>query len=242
MTSTNEKAPAIIKKDFLWWRHEFYRSRWKVWRAKWLELVSNTPAGYKGDPVAVLGNLKEIKCDPDVALRLAFLEASHKPATQSKLAKKNTRQQSIRRKLDQSRKRLLKTALELEQAASDLQLIFIKPEEIDSLRTLAEMCRHEIETLLWSHELELPPGHELFTLAAYVNACSGKPNHSLVMELLDVVYCAYGRMPPTKDAIEKHLQRFRKPGSIIPELIEDTTSQRGKSGDLRKDLLTYYPD
>ena len=66
--------------------------------------------------------------------------------------------------------------------------------------------------------------------------------HSLVTDLLAVVYCAYGRKPPTQDAIEKQVQRFRKPGSIIPELIEDTTSQWEKSGELRKDLLTYYPD
>lgn len=190
----------------------------------------------------MLGRLTENNCDPEVALRLAFLEASHKPATQSELAKDNERQQRIRRKLDQSRRRLLKTALELEQAAADLELIFIKPEDIGSLRALAEMCSHAIETLLWSHALELPPGHELFTLAAYVNACSGKPNRSLVTDLLAVVYCAYGRKPPTQDAIEKQVQRFRKPGSIIPELIEDTTSQWEKSGELRKDLLTYYPD
>lgn len=242
MTSTTEKTPATIKEDFLWLGHEFYRSRWKDWHAKWQELVANTPPEHEDSPKAVLGRLTENNCDPEVALRLAFLEASHKPETQSELAKDNTRQQRIRRKLDQSRKRLLKTALELEQAASDLQLTFIKPKDVRSLKALAQMCSHEIETLLWPHALELPPGNELFTLAAYVNGCSNKPNRLLVTDLLAVVYSAYRRTPPSQEAIEKQIQRFRKPGSIIPQAIEDATSQRDKSGELKKYLLTYYPD
>lgn len=294
MTSTNEKTPAIVKKEsFLWWRNQFYRSRWKDWHAKWLELAANTPKEHEDGPEAVLGKLTRISCDPDVALRLAFLEATHKPATQSELAKENarqqrikrklgqsrshlwkamagpvqvtksqvakdnTQQQHIRRKLDQYRKHVLKAALELERALSDASLIFIKREHIDSLRAsadtvkpenvyslkpLVDMCGHEIETLLWPRELEPPPGHELFTLVAYVKACSGNPNYALVTNLLRVVYQAHGRTAPTQDAIEKQVQRFRKLDSIQPGLIEESTAQRAKSGELRRELLTCYPD
>jgi len=234
--------PDIIKKEsFLWWRHQFYQSRWKEWHAKWLELVRKTPAEREGGPARMLGQLTEIHCDADVALRLAFLEAHHKPATQSELAKETKRQQRVKRKLNQSRKRLLEAALLLEQASADAPLIFIQPEKIGSSRTLADMCAHEIETLLRPRALELPPGHELFTLVAYVKSCSGNPNYALVTDLLSVVYEANGWRAPTQDAITKQVQRFRKLGLIIPELIEENTSQKERSGQLKKDLLTYYP-
>ena len=241
MTSTKEKTPIILKESFLWWRHEFYQTRWKGWHSKWVELAAKIPAEHEDAPVSALRKLTEKGCDPDVALRLAFLEVNHKPAAQSELAKENARQQRMKRRLDQSRKRLLKTAVELEQALSDVSLIFIKRENVNSLRSLAEMCSHEIETLLWPHALELPPGHELFTLAAYVNVCCGKPNYALVADLLGVVYSAAGRMPPTKDAIEKQLQRFRNLDSIFPEVINQDVLLKAKSGELKKDLLTYYP-
>jgi hypothetical protein len=228
--------------SFLWWRHQFYQSRWKEWHAKWLELVRKAPAEREGGPARVLGQLTKIHCDPDVALRLAFLEAHHKPASQSELAKENARQQRIKRELNQSRKRLLEAALLLEQAAADVPLIFIQPENIGSLRTLADLCGHQVETLLWPHALELPPGHELFTLVAYVKSCSGNPNYLLVTDLLSVVYEAHGRRAPTQDAITKQVQRFRKPDSILPELIEEDTSRKAKSGELKEDLLTCYPD
>jgi hypothetical protein len=243
MTCKNEETPVIIKKEcFLWWRDEFYQSRLKQWHIKWLNLAANTPAEHEDGPVAALNKLTEINCDPDVALRLAFLEANHKPATQSELAKENARQQRIKRKLNQSRTRLLEAALLLEQAAADAPLIFIQPEKIGSLRTLADMCGHQIETLLWPRALELPPGHELFTLVAYVKSCAGNPNYTLVTDLLGVVYQAHGRRAPTQDAITKQVQRFRKAGLVIPEMVEESTSRRAKSGELKEDLLTCYPD
>jgi len=280
-------------KSLLWWRHEFYRSRWKRWCAKWLELADLIPAGHIDSPAAVLARLTEVSCDPDVVLRLAFLEASHKPATQSEFAKDNQKQQRIKRKLSQSRNHLwrsmnglaqgtqsklakdnkgqhlikrkqgqyqnhvLKAALELEQALSNASLTFIsrkdidslralahtvKSENVDSLKTLVDMCNHEIETLLWSPAIELNSGHELFTLLSYVKTCSGEPKFALVTDLLAVVYRAYGRNPPTRDAIEKQVQRFRKPRSCLPELIEMSTQQRANSGELRQELLTFYPD
>jgi hypothetical protein len=242
MTSTSQKTPAIIKKEsFLWWRHPFYQSRWKEWHAKWLELVRKTPTEHEGGPAKALARLKEMQCDPDVSLRLAFLEASHKPAAQSELAKDTTRQQRVKRKLHQAGKRLWDGAQLLEEAMSDAHLIFIKPETIDALRELAINCAHELEVLLWVHSPEPPPGHELFTLAAYVNACSGNPNYTLLTDLLSVVYEAHGRRAPTQDSITKQVQRFRKPGSILPKVIEDDTSRRAKSGELKKDLLACFP-
>lgn len=238
-------------------------------------------------------SLKDAHCDPDVALRLAFLEASHKPATQSELAKDNARQQYLRRKLDQSRGHLwkamimldqlppcnsqngntkkqridhevdkyrlhlLKAARELEEALSDVPLIFIsradihslramsdavKPENITALKSLVDMCIHERETLLWPRAVELAPGHELFTLVSYVKACSGEPNFPLVTDLLNLVYEAYGRRSPSREAIEKQVERFAKLNSIQPELIEDSTRQRANSGELRQELLACYPD
>jgi hypothetical protein len=304
MISTNEKTPAIAKEEsLLWWRHPFYQPRWKMWHAKWLELAANTPKEHEDSPKAVLGKLTEINCDPDVALRLAFLEGSQKPATKSELAGDNKLQQRIKRKLNQSRNHLLKAAalgseqvtqsqvandnkqqqhikrmssqsrnhvlkaaVGLEQARSDTSLIFIipkdveslraltdmtKPESVDSLRSLAQMCYHEIEALLWPHAVELRPGHELFTLVSYVIACSGEPHFPLVADLLAVAHQAYDLMrpptnelidPPTQDAIEKQVQRFRKLDSIQPGLIEESTAQRAKSGELRHELLTCYPD
>jgi len=268
-----------------------------------MELAANTPKDHEDSPKAVLGKLTEINCDPDVVLRLAFLDASQKPATKSDLAGDSELQQRIKRKLNQSRNHLLKAAalgaeqmtqfelakndkrlqrikrmssqsrnhvlkaaVGLEQALSDTSLIFIvpkdveslraladmtKPESVDSLRSLAQMCYHEIEALLWPHAVELRPGHELFTLVSYVVASSGEPHFPLVADLLAVAHQAYDLMRPTtnepidpvtKDAIEKQVRRFRKLDSIQPGLIEESTAQRAKSGELRRELLTCYPD
>src|ERR1019366_10062061 len=100
-----------------------------------------------------------------------------------------------------------------------------------SLRTLAAMCSHEIETLLWPRALELPPGHELFTLVAYVKSCSGNPNYALVTDLLRVLYRVNGQGAPTQEAITKQVERFRKLDSIYPELIEADTLRKTQSGE-----------
>jgi hypothetical protein len=297
------------EKSFLWWRHPFYRLRWQQWHASWSELADTTPASHEQSPTDVLHRLKEVHCDPDVALRLAFLVVSRKPATKSELAGDNERQQRIERKLKQARARLSKAeacgqeqealskiasddmgqrrstrkvaqaqnhiekaTLELELAFSEVSLIFIKHEDIDSLRTLSDtvrpknvdslkrliyMCSLEIEILLWTHAVELAPGHELFTLVSYVTACSGDPHFVLVTDLLAVAHQAYDLKrpatdgptePPTQDAIEKQVQRFRRlklesgDDSIQPELIEESTAHRAKSGELRRELLSCYPD
>jgi hypothetical protein len=287
-------------KSLLWWQHPFYRLRWKQWRLNWRKLADRSPA--KKGPGGVLRSLEEVQCDPDVALRLAFLVASDKPATESELVGQNARQQRLKRKLIQARNYLRKAAFglmnaalpelatedkkiagelaqcgnylrkaagELEQALSDVPLIFIKPKDVESLKAsveltnlqdtalwirlqdLARMCDHEIETLIWPRAVELHPGHELFTLVSYFTACSGAPNFSLVTDLLAVANEAYdlarpatdGTMEPlTQDAIEKKVQRFRKLDSIQPGLIEESTAQRAKSGELRRELLACYPD
>lgn len=280
------------EKSLLWWRHPFYRSRWKQWHGDWLNIADTKPASAKTSPAAVLARLKQVQCDPDVALRLAFLEASHKPATQSELAKDSKRQQQLKRNLDQSRNHLwkamltltqltrarlqdgstrndridrkvdqyrnhvLKAAVELEEAQSDVPLIFvtrvdivslramsdtINPDSVGSLKSLIAMCDHELETLLWPRAVELAPGHELFTLVSYVEACSGQPNFPLVTDLLGAVYNAQGRWPPTRKAIEKQVERFAKLNSIQPELIRESTFDKASSGELRQELLAYYP-
>lgn len=242
MPSMNQKTPDTIKKEsFLWWRHQFYRSRWKEWHTRWLALVRKTPAEREGGSAKVLAQLKKMRCDPDIALRLAFLEASHKPAAQSELAKDTRRQQRIKRKLHQAGKRLWDGAQLLDEAMRDAPLIFVKPETIDALREVAINCAHELEVLLWVHSPEPPPGHELFTLAAFINACSGNPNYALLTDLLSVVYEAHGRRAPTQDAITKQVQRFRKPDSILPQVIEEDTARRAKSGELKEDLLACFP-
>jgi hypothetical protein len=295
-------------RSLLWWRHPFYRLRWRQWHAIWLELDEATPASHEQSPAGVLRRLKKAHCDPDVALRLAFLVASQKPATKSELAGDNERQQRIKRKLTQARRRLSKAegclrekealskiasddqgqqriaskaaqarnhigkaAIELEGALWEVPLIFIKREDIHSLRTLSNtiksenvdslkrlvyLCSCEVETSLWPRAVELAPGHELFTLVSYVTTCSGKPHFSLVTDLLVVAHQAYdlmrpatdGSTEPTQDAIEKQVQRFRKLelepelDSIQPELIEESTAQRAKSGELRRELLSCYPN
>jgi hypothetical protein len=242
MTSICEKTPGAAKKGSgLWWRHPFYQSRWKEWHAKWLQLVRNTPAEEEGSPATVLGRLARIGCDRDVAVRLAFLEASHKPAAQSELAKDTRRQQRIKRKLHQAGRRLWDAANILEEIVGDAPLIFVNPERINTARQLAEMCAHDLEVLLSPRSLELPPGHELFTLVAYVNACGGRPNYALVTDLLGVVYEALRRRSPTQDSISKEVQRFRRPDSILPELIEEETLRRTKSGELKEDLMACFP-
>ncbi|HEY6372322.1 MAG TPA: hypothetical protein VIX37_17230 [Candidatus Sulfotelmatobacter sp.] len=308
MSETGHNKDAA-RESLLWWRHPFFRLRWKQWHIKWLELADEPEANDPGGFEDVLVRLKEAGCDPDVALRLAFLEASQKPATKSELAGDNKRQQRVKRKLTQSRNHLwkamalgleraaqsefaksdtrqrritrkvgqvrnhiLKVTLELEQALSEISLIFIKPEDVEalkamadvtdtqrviSLRNLAQMCDHEIEALNWSRAVELPPGHELFTLVSYLTACSGEPHFPLVTDLLAVAHQAYDLMlpatdsstePPTQDAIEKQVQRFRKlklesgEDSILPEVIAEFTAQRAKSGELRRELLGCYPD
>ena len=168
----------------------------------------------------MLGQLAGVGCDREVVVRLAFLVASHKPAAQSELAKDTRRQQRIKRKLWQAGKRLWDAATMLEEAINDARLIFVKPEDIDPLWQLATMCAHDVQTLLWPRAVELPPGHELFTLVSYVTSCSGSQNYALVADLLNVVYEAYQRTPPSQDVISKQVQR---------------------SGELKQDLLTDYP-
>lgn len=290
------------EKSLLWWRHPFYRLRWQQWHVKWLELADITPAGHERGPAGVLRLLEEAQCDSDVALRLAFLVASEKPATESELLGQNARQQRLKRKLSQaqtylqkavdglmeaslpelahdnkkrahrlaqSRNYLRKAAGQLEQALSDVPLIFIKLRDVESLKALIEItnpqdvavwkrlqdlawsCDHEIETLLWPRAIELHAGHELFTLVSYLTACSGAPNYSLVTDLLAMANEAYdvARLatdgttePLTQDAIEKKVQRFRTLDSIQPGLIEESTARRAKSGELRRELLVCYPD
>ena len=115
MSNTDKKTPIDPKKQSgLWWRHPFYRTRWDQWRVNWRELA-RMPANYEASPADVIARLRKAGCDPDVALRLAFLEASHKPATQSQLAKDNQRQQRLKRKLRQGRDKLWKAMLKLVQ-------------------------------------------------------------------------------------------------------------------------------
>jgi hypothetical protein len=301
MSEADKQGPFKVENEsLLWWRHPFYRLRWKQWHINWLKLARASQANDAGGPGDVLDRLREAHFDPDVALRLAFLVASEKPATESELVAQNARQQRIKRKLSQARNYLLKAAFglmnaglpelanddkkiarklaqcgnylrkaagELEQALSNVFLIFIKPKDVESLKLveltnpqdpalwmrlqdLARMCDHEIETLIWPKAVELHPGHELFTLASYFTACSGALKFSLVTDLLAVANQAYelGRRPPTdgtmltQDAIEKKVQRFRNLDSIQPGLIQQFTAQRAKSGELRRELLTCYPD
>jgi len=295
MTSADAKPPAAQEREsFLWWRHPFYRSKWKQWNVNWHKITDKIPANQERGPAGVMRRLKEAHCDPDVALRLAFLEASDKPTAQSELAKDNKRQQHIKRKLSQCRSRLSKAILalrsgcllqegtgskdrqpvkskldqyrnhvrnaadELDEARKDVSLVFIKPKDIESLKALAnsvnfenvvdplgkmiQMCNHELEVLLWPHTVELHSGHELFTLASYVKGCSGEPNFPLVFDLLCLVCEAHGRKTPKQDAIEKQVERFGKLHSIQPELIAESTAHRAKSGELRRELMTWYPD
>jgi hypothetical protein len=290
-----------LEKSLLWWRHAFYRMSWRQWRVSWQKLADRIQASYEKGPTGVLRRLKEAQCDPDVALRLAFLVASEKPASRSKLAAQNARQQSIKRKLSQARNHLQKAAFGLMDAAlpelakakktasrqaqcrnyvrkaagklevvlSDLPLIFIKAQDVVYLRAsaetakpqdaalwmrlqgLASMCDHEIEALLWPHTVGPAAGHDLFTLVSYVTACSGAPNFSLVVDLLIVARDACDLARPaadgtteslTQDAIEKRVQRFSNLDSIQPELIEESTAHRAKSGELKRELLSCYPD
>jgi hypothetical protein len=295
MTSADANLPAAEEREsFLWWRHPFYRSKWKQWNMNWRKITDKIPSNQERSPAGVMRRLKEAHCDPDVALRLAFLEASHKPTAQSELAKDNKRQQHVKRKLSQCRGRLWKAMLalrsgcllqgetcskdrqavkrkldqyrshvrnaadELDQARKDVSLIFIKSKDIESLKALAnsvnfenvvdplgkmiQMCNHELEVLLWPHTVELHSDHELFTLATYVKGCSGEPNFPLVFDLLCLVYEAHGRKTPKQDAIEKQVERFGKLHSIQPELIAESTAHRAKSGELRRELMTCYPD
>jgi hypothetical protein len=173
------------------------------------------------------------------------------------------------RKLAQWRNHLRKAARELEQALSDIPLIFIKSQDVESLKALVEiikpqdvavwmrlqnlagMCDHEIETLLWPRAIELHPHYELFTLVSYVAACSGKPHFPLLVDLLNVAREVYDLVRPaadgtpgplTHDTIEERVHRFRKLDSIQPGLIEESTAQRATSGELRRELLACYPD
>lgn len=289
--------------SLLWWRHPFFRLRWKQWHTNWRKLSSSAGAHDLGGITYVLSQLAQANCDPEVALRLAFLEASQKPTTKSELAGDNKRQQRIKRRLiqarnhlwkamalrrelasqhdlpksdpsqrrvtrkvDQARNHIANASLELEQALSNLSLIFIKPTDVESLkamadvadaqsivslRILAQMCDHEIEVLNWPRAIELPPGHELFTLMSYITACSGEPHFALATDLLDKVYQTYDTIrspasdPPTQEAIEKQVQRFRKLKVryiVLIDLIEESTARRAKSGELRRELLACFPD
>jgi hypothetical protein len=220
---------------------------WAKWHQNWRTLLAKSPGSESEEdsPRKVLRGLSKIRCDPEIAVRLAFLVASHKPATQSELAKDTRRQQRIKRKLSQSGQHLLDGARLLKEVASDFPLIFITPEHIDAARQTAQMCAHELEVLLEPRALELPSGHELYTLVAYLKASSGEPNYALVTDLLGFVYRANRQGGPDQRALERKVQRFarpvNRPDSIIPQLIEEHTFEWAKSGELKKDLLACFP-
>ena len=77
--------------SLLWWRHPFFRLRWGQWHTNWRKLASVAGAHDLGGVTHVLSQLAQANCDPDVALRLAFLEASQKPTAKSELAGDNKR-------------------------------------------------------------------------------------------------------------------------------------------------------
>lgn len=242
MASGPENKPTTTEKgSHIWWRHEFYRSRWNKWHENWRKLLCNSPATGEDSPRTVLDKLSSLDGDPEIAVRLAFLVASHKPLTQSELAKDTKRQQRLKRKLRQAGQRLLDSAGLLEEAANDFPLIFIGPEHIDAATHIAQLCGHEFEVLLEPRALELPGGHELFTLSCYVKDATGTQNYKLLTDLLDSVYRAQRQRGPTQDALEKQVQRFASMDSIYPDVINDDTSKRAKSGELKKDLLVCFP-
>lgn len=163
----------------------------------------------------------------------------------------------VDRKTVEYRSHVLEAAAELEKALSEMQLIFVTPADIqllretsetiaadnlDVLKKLVDMCNHALEALLWSRAVEPDPGHELYSLVSYVKACSGAPDFPLVSDLLDAVYRAHERWPPTRGAIEKQAERFSKVHSFQAEGIERSTLERIKSGALRQELLTCYPE
>jgi hypothetical protein len=79
-------------------------------------------------------------------------------------------------------------------------------------------------------------------LVAYLKASSGEPNYALVTDLLEFVYRANRQVSLDQRALEKQVQRFAKrPGTIIPQLIEEHTFEWAKSGELKKDLLACFP-
>jgi hypothetical protein len=63
-----------------------------------------------------------------------------------------------------------------------------------------------------------------------------------VSDLLNAVYEAHGRLPPSQAAIEKQVERFSKLNSFQRDSIELFTRKEANSGVLRKELLAYYPD
>jgi hypothetical protein len=103
------------EKSLLWWRHPFYRLRWKQWHLRWRKLADTTPADQSNSPAGVLAGLEEAHCDLDVLVRLAFLVASEKPTASSELTGENERQQRIKRKVTQARNvSLAKTLSDIE--------------------------------------------------------------------------------------------------------------------------------
>jgi hypothetical protein len=146
MASTLDNSVSISNRfSRIWWGKTFYRERWSKWRENWQKLLSNSPATGKTSPRKLLDDLTAKRCDPEIAVRLAFLVASHKPLAQSELSKDTKRQQSLRRRLKQAGQRLLDSARLLEEARADFPLRFIQPEHTNTLREIAQLCGHEDE-------------------------------------------------------------------------------------------------
>jgi hypothetical protein len=236
------KAPSgPAKGSRNWWRHPFYRSRWKKWHENWRKRLSSSPNTREDNPRALLDKLSGSGCDPEIAVRLAFLVASHKPATQSELTKDTRRQQRIKRKLKQAGQKLLDSARLLEEVSSDFRLVFISEEQIAAVDHTVRMCAHEYELLLEPRALELPGGHELFTMVEYVKVSTGQSHLQLMTDLLGHVYSAERQRGPTIDAVSKQVQRFKRPGSILNEVIHEYMIKSVNSGALKKDLLAILP-
>lgn len=172
-------------------------------------------------------------------------------------------------RLTQSHSHVQKAEVELQRAMLEMPLIFIQQEDINALKTkadlttlgklgalkylqkLASMCDYEMETLLWPRVLELPPHYELVMLVSYIKNCSGKAHYSLVADLLaeadgacDLVRSVIGNPtePLTENAIDKRIGQVKEFYSFGPEQIEHHMARWANSGDMRRDLLTLYPD
>jgi hypothetical protein len=228
----------------IWWRHSFYQSRWNCWRESWEKLLKQDRGSSEHGPRDLLRDLGELHVDPEIAIRLAFLVAAHKPSTQSELAKDTRRQQRIKRKLKQAGQRLLDAARLLEEAAREFRPVFIRREHIHGLDRVTRVCADELEILLEPHVPELPSGHELFTLVLYFEKSAGRPHYPLVTDLLEFAYGAAGRRGPGTESVSqaKRFARTKKhPDSILPQVIEDQVTNGIRSGELKEELLACFP-
>jgi hypothetical protein len=226
-----------------WWTHPYYRQRWDFWYPRWQQTAR------RFEIEETLKKFDQIGCDRVVLVRLAFLQASHKPPDPPMITSKTLRH--VRTSMQQTKKAFARGKRHIEYLSGKLPFPnFAFEEAIRSVSWLVAWC-DGVPTTAYEIAQAPPPDFELYFLVAYVNSFDKGPQYALVTDLLQAVYEPFEPdcTAPTEGAISRKLQRFQEltPISLqrFNDLLENPFSNlptRAKRARFRSEMFYLYPE